>query len=146
MRNVEEASDKISRRTDRLSPGEHYGTRPSAYETRTLHCRSGFPRDAEGLAIEAGCEDCCEGELDKVEWQGGQAYLHLGVRRDDHLDASSGQSGRESTPARGLARFDPTDPILTMDRAATAVRTSVSAGRGGPWTTKLCAQLQASRS
>jgi hypothetical protein len=34
-------------------------------------------------AIEAGCEDYCEREVDEVEWQGGRVYLHLGVRRDD---------------------------------------------------------------
>jgi hypothetical protein len=42
-----------------------------------------LPRDAEVLAFEAGCEEYCEREVDEVEWQGGQVYLHLGVRRDD---------------------------------------------------------------
>jgi hypothetical protein len=42
-----------------------------------------LPRDAELLAFEAGYEDYCEREVDKVEWQGGRVYLHLGARRDD---------------------------------------------------------------
>jgi hypothetical protein len=42
-----------------------------------------LPRDAELLAFKAGCEDYCERELDEVQWQGGQVYLHLGVRRDN---------------------------------------------------------------
>jgi hypothetical protein len=41
-----------------------------------------FPRDAEVLAFEAGCEDYCERELDELEWQGGRVYLHLGTWRD----------------------------------------------------------------
>jgi hypothetical protein len=41
-----------------------------------------LPRDAEVLAMEAGCEQYCEIELDDVELQGGRVYLHLGVRRD----------------------------------------------------------------
>jgi hypothetical protein len=42
-----------------------------------------LPRDAELLAFEAGSEDYCEREVDEVQWQGGQVYLHLGVRRDN---------------------------------------------------------------
>ena len=42
-----------------------------------------LPRDAEPLAMEPGCEEYCEREVDEVEWQGGRVYLHLGVRRDD---------------------------------------------------------------
>ena len=42
-----------------------------------------LPRDAEVLAMEAGCEEYCESEVDEVEWQGGRVYLHLGARRDD---------------------------------------------------------------
>jgi hypothetical protein len=42
-----------------------------------------LPRDAELLAMEAGCEEYCEREVDEVEWQGGRVYLHLGARRDD---------------------------------------------------------------
>lgn len=42
-----------------------------------------LPRDAELLAFEAGSEDYCEREVDEVRWQGGQVYLHLGVRRDN---------------------------------------------------------------
>jgi hypothetical protein len=38
-----------------------------------------LPRDAELLAFEAGWEDCCEREVDEVEWQGGPVYLHLGA-------------------------------------------------------------------
>jgi hypothetical protein len=44
-----------------------------------------LPRDAELLAVEAGCEDYCERDVDEVEWQGGRVYLHLGARRDDSL-------------------------------------------------------------
>jgi len=32
--------------------------------------------------MELGCE-YREREVDEVEWQGGQVYLHLGARRDD---------------------------------------------------------------
>ena len=42
-----------------------------------------LPRDLEVLAFEAGCEDYCEREVDKLELQGGRVYLHLGARRDD---------------------------------------------------------------
>jgi hypothetical protein len=42
-----------------------------------------LPRDAELLAFEAGCEDYCEREVDELELQGGQVYLHLGARRDE---------------------------------------------------------------
>jgi hypothetical protein len=41
-----------------------------------------LPRDAELPAFEPGCGAYCEREVDEVEWQGGRAYLHLGVRRD----------------------------------------------------------------
>ena len=41
-------------------------------------------RDAELLAMEAGCEVCCEREVDEAKWQGGRVYLHLGARRDDY--------------------------------------------------------------
>jgi hypothetical protein len=39
-------------------------------------------RDAEVLAVEAGCDQYCEIELDDVELQGDRVYLHLGIRRD----------------------------------------------------------------
>jgi hypothetical protein len=42
-----------------------------------------LPRDAELLAVEAGCEEYCEREVDEVEGQGDRVYLHLGARRDD---------------------------------------------------------------
>jgi hypothetical protein len=42
-----------------------------------------LPRDAELLALEAGCEEYCEREVDQVELQGGRVYLHLGLLRDD---------------------------------------------------------------
>jgi hypothetical protein len=45
-----------------------------------------LPRDAEVLAMEAGCEEYCEREVDELEWQGGRVYLHLGARRDDPRD------------------------------------------------------------
>jgi hypothetical protein len=45
-----------------------------------------LPRDAEVLAMEAGCDQYCEIELDDVEWQGGRVYLHLGARRDGPTD------------------------------------------------------------
>jgi hypothetical protein len=41
-----------------------------------------LPRDAEVLAMEAGCDQYCEIELDDVELQGDRVYLHLGIRRD----------------------------------------------------------------
>ena len=48
-----------------------------------MAARQQLPKDAEVLAFEAGCEEYCEREVDEVEWQGDQVYLHLGVRRDD---------------------------------------------------------------
>jgi hypothetical protein len=42
-----------------------------------------LPKDVEVLAFEAGCEECCEREIDEVEWQGGRIYLHLGARREN---------------------------------------------------------------
>ena len=47
-----------------------------------------LPRDAELFAFEAGCEDYCEREIDELELQGGQVYLHLGARRDEHRGGS----------------------------------------------------------
>ena len=41
-----------------------------------------LPRDLEVLAFEAGCEDYCEREVDELELQSGQVFLHLGARRD----------------------------------------------------------------
>ena len=42
-----------------------------------------LPRDLEVLAFEAGYEDYREREVDELELQGGQVYLHLGARRDE---------------------------------------------------------------
>ena len=42
-----------------------------------------LPRDLEVLAVEAGCEDYCEREVDELELHGGRVYLHLGARRDE---------------------------------------------------------------
>ena len=39
--------------------------------------------DAEVLAMEPGCEEYCEREVDEAERQGGRVYLHLGARRDE---------------------------------------------------------------
>ena len=41
-----------------------------------------LPRDAEVLAMEAGCGQYCEIELDDVELQRDPVYLHLGIRRE----------------------------------------------------------------
>jgi hypothetical protein len=41
-----------------------------------------LPQDAELLAVEAGCENYCDREVDEVEWWGGRVYLHLGACRD----------------------------------------------------------------
>jgi hypothetical protein len=48
---------------------------------RTVGRLQRLPRDLEVLAFEAGCEEYCEREVDELELQGGQVYLHLGVRR-----------------------------------------------------------------
>lgn len=45
-----------------------------------------LPKDAELLAMEPGCEEYCERELDEVEVQGGRLYLHLGAWRDGPTD------------------------------------------------------------
>jgi len=42
-----------------------------------------LPRETELLAMEAGCEEYCEREVDEAEWQSDRMYLHLGARRDD---------------------------------------------------------------
>jgi hypothetical protein len=42
-----------------------------------------LPKAAELLALEPGCDQYCEREVDDVEWVRGRVYLHLGVRRDD---------------------------------------------------------------
>jgi hypothetical protein len=42
-----------------------------------------LPRDAEVLAFEPGCQEYCQREVDEVEWQSDQVYLHLGARRDE---------------------------------------------------------------
>jgi hypothetical protein len=42
--------------------------------------------DAELLAMEPGCDQYCERELDEVGWQGGRVYLHLGAWRDGRTD------------------------------------------------------------
>jgi hypothetical protein len=53
-----------------------------------------LPRDAELLAVESGCEDFCEREVDEVEWQGGRVYLHLGARRGPEMPLEgAGQVG-----------------------------------------------------
>jgi hypothetical protein len=41
-----------------------------------------LPRDAEVLAMEAGCDQYCEIELDDVELQRDRVYLHVGIRRE----------------------------------------------------------------
>jgi hypothetical protein len=48
-----------------------------------------LPRDAALLAFEAGCEHHREREVDEVELQGGRAYRHLGIRRDDQTTKST---------------------------------------------------------
>ena len=45
-----------------------------------------LPKDAELVAMEPGCEQYCERELDEVEVQGGRVYLHLGAWRDSPTD------------------------------------------------------------
>jgi hypothetical protein len=45
------------------------------------------------LAFEPGREDYGEREVDEVEWQGGQVYLHLGARRDDPATSLASASG-----------------------------------------------------
>jgi hypothetical protein len=71
----------------RHEPGAHLAHWSRYAERMTvkdiLTALQAFPRDAELLAFEAGCEDYCEREVDEVEWQGGRVYLHLGARRDD---------------------------------------------------------------
>jgi hypothetical protein len=43
-----------------------------------------LPRDAELLAMEVGCEEYCQREVDEAEWQGaGHTYIWVpgGMRR-----------------------------------------------------------------
>jgi hypothetical protein len=42
-----------------------------------------MPRGAELLALEPGCDEYCEREIDDVERTARHVYLHLGLRRDD---------------------------------------------------------------
>ena len=58
-----------------------YAERMTVRELRDALWR--LPGDAEVLAMEAGCEEYCEREVDEAEWQGGRVYLHLGARRDE---------------------------------------------------------------
>jgi hypothetical protein len=45
-----------------------------------------LPKDAELLAMEPGCDQYCEREVDEVEVQGGRVYLHLGAWQDGPAD------------------------------------------------------------
>ena len=49
-----------------------------------------LPRGAELVALEPGCEEFCEREIEEAEWRGGRVYLHLGLRRDDRRDQVAG--------------------------------------------------------
>jgi hypothetical protein len=42
-----------------------------------------LPQDADVLAFEPGCQEYGEREIDEVEGQGDQVYLHLGARREE---------------------------------------------------------------
>jgi hypothetical protein len=76
-----------------------------------------LPKDAELLAMEPGCEQYCERELDEVEWRGGRVYFHLGAWRDGQWSSSRRlghaphsshwpRGGQTGGPARE-ARSDP---------------------------------------
>ena len=60
-----------------------------------------LPRDAELLAFEAGCEECCEGEVDEVQWQGGRVLPAPGCPPGRPAARVSG----ELMPSSGIGRW-----------------------------------------
>jgi hypothetical protein len=50
-----------------------------------------MPRGAELLALEPGCEEYREREIDEVERASHRVYLHLGLHRDDRPDQGAEQ-------------------------------------------------------
>jgi hypothetical protein len=42
-----------------------------------------MPKQAEVLALEPGCEEYCEREIDEVEGTAHRVYLHLGLHRNE---------------------------------------------------------------
>jgi hypothetical protein len=50
-----------------------------------------MPREAELLALEPGCEEYCEREIDEVEPSSHRVYLHLGLHRDERHDQAADQ-------------------------------------------------------
>jgi hypothetical protein len=50
-----------------------------------------MPRGAELLALEPGCEESCEWEIDEVEGTAHRVYLHFGPHRDERHDQAAKQ-------------------------------------------------------
>jgi hypothetical protein len=99
-----------------------------------------LPRDAELLAFEAACEDYRKREIDEVEWQGGQVYLHLGARHNDPPRPSSPPMPNRRSLARPPrlggppCRWPPARPAAEVGVSARLVMehpTQPSAA--GPW-------------
>jgi hypothetical protein len=53
-----------------------------------------MPKRAELLALEPGCEEYCEREIDEVEGSAHRVYLHLGVYRDERRDQDAEQGAQ----------------------------------------------------
>jgi hypothetical protein len=51
-----------------------------------------MPWGAELVALELGCEEYCEREIDEVERTSQHVYLHLGVHRDERQAEGSDDS------------------------------------------------------
>jgi hypothetical protein len=59
-----------------------------------------LPRDLGVFALEAGCEDYGEREVDELELQGGRVYLRRGADAIGHRGGSRLGSWPRSTPTR----------------------------------------------
>jgi hypothetical protein len=52
-----------------------------------------MPRGAELFALEPGCEEYCEREIDDVERTSHRVCLHLGLHRDDRREDAHRPAG-----------------------------------------------------
>lgn len=81
---IEHTFQKDNRRQRGRRSAQRPGSLGSVHDgTRAAGPAASPARGAEVLAMEAGCEDYCERELDLVELEGDRVYLHLGIRRDE---------------------------------------------------------------
>jgi hypothetical protein len=62
-----------------------------------------LPRDAELLAMEAGCQEYCEREVDEIEWQGGN-HPEFGLQKWPHSWSTYGLARPAETPVSTAVR------------------------------------------